>query len=311
MDTDELRALLAIADHGSLHSAAGHLGWPRATLRRRIEALEARVGVELVTTHPWGAALTTEAHRLVRDGAPILARVDELLRPGGIDPDDRVLRIVMPIGMPAWSTTQVMTALSMVLPDVRIDLRAVENPVSAREDDVDLAVHMGDELPRPDRWITYPLVSAEFVLLAHADLIAEQGPPHTVEALFERYQIIAWTPPSGSGGTLRLRDGSVIRFVPDRSTNDIDLLHHCAAQGTAIAYTPDVRHITEAMPGPPLVRVLEDQVFASLPVRCSMPRRVAEEPALRSLTSALEAIVAWPSLSQPPPTASRPASGSR
>ena len=36
-DLDELRAFLAIVEHGSAKAASGAIGIPRSTLRRRIE----------------------------------------------------------------------------------------------------------------------------------------------------------------------------------------------------------------------------------------------------------------------------------
>lgn len=43
MDSDELRALIAVAATGSYHAAARRLGVSRSTLRRRVAELEARV----------------------------------------------------------------------------------------------------------------------------------------------------------------------------------------------------------------------------------------------------------------------------
>ena len=47
MDLDETRTLLALAEEGSVSGAAERMGVSRATVRRRLAALEARVGVSL------------------------------------------------------------------------------------------------------------------------------------------------------------------------------------------------------------------------------------------------------------------------
>lgn len=42
MDINELRSLIALADHGSLNAAARALDVDRTTVRRRLDAIEAR-----------------------------------------------------------------------------------------------------------------------------------------------------------------------------------------------------------------------------------------------------------------------------
>lgn len=44
MDTDDLRALLLVLDHGSFQAASDASGIPRSSLRRRLENLEATLG---------------------------------------------------------------------------------------------------------------------------------------------------------------------------------------------------------------------------------------------------------------------------
>jgi DNA-binding transcriptional LysR family regulator len=64
VDLEELRALLAVAETGSVLAASDRLKIPRATVRRRLDTLEARVGAPLVHRGPSGALLT-EAGRSV------------------------------------------------------------------------------------------------------------------------------------------------------------------------------------------------------------------------------------------------------
>ena len=59
MDLDELRVFIAIVDRGSFAAAAKALRFPLATLRRRFDELEARMGVKLLERDHNGASPTS------------------------------------------------------------------------------------------------------------------------------------------------------------------------------------------------------------------------------------------------------------
>jgi len=62
---DELRFVLAVADHGSLAAAARKLGVNHTTVLRRIQAFEATHRLRLFDRLPTGYALTTEGAELI------------------------------------------------------------------------------------------------------------------------------------------------------------------------------------------------------------------------------------------------------
>lgn len=64
MEWDDLQYVLAVADHGSLMSAAGALGVNRTTVLRRINAFERKHGVRLFDRLPGGYALTAGGREL-------------------------------------------------------------------------------------------------------------------------------------------------------------------------------------------------------------------------------------------------------
>lgn len=90
-DLDELRAFLAIVEQGSAKAAADSLGIPRSTLRRRIDALEQRVGASLLWADsrgtrlsPKGRLMVEEAEAMLATHAALLARVRQHAR----EPDE-------------------------------------------------------------------------------------------------------------------------------------------------------------------------------------------------------------------------------
>ena len=78
MDLEELRAFLAVADTGSFLTAAKSLRLSRATLRRRIDQLEARAGVLLVDRTRAGATLTEAGSVLATRGRQMVQEASAL-----------------------------------------------------------------------------------------------------------------------------------------------------------------------------------------------------------------------------------------
>ncbi len=78
-DLDELRAFLAIVEHGSVKAAADALGIPRSTLRRRIDALEQRVGAPLLWADSRGSRLSPKGRLMIDEAEALLASHAALL----------------------------------------------------------------------------------------------------------------------------------------------------------------------------------------------------------------------------------------
>jgi DNA-binding transcriptional LysR family regulator len=89
-DLDELRAFLAIVEHGSVKAAADVLGVPRSTLRRRIDALEQRVGSPLLWADSRGSRLSPKGRLMIEEAEALLTSYAALLerarRAGGESP---------------------------------------------------------------------------------------------------------------------------------------------------------------------------------------------------------------------------------
>lgn len=80
MNWDDLRFVLALAKGGSLARAARELAVDHSTVGRRIEALEAAVGVRLFTRTTSGYVLTPEANELLPEVQRVEAAVHALER---------------------------------------------------------------------------------------------------------------------------------------------------------------------------------------------------------------------------------------
>ena len=79
MDLDELRALIAVVETGSFSAAAKSLRFARATLRRRIDELEARMGTTLIERDEQRVRPTAAGALLVERGPALLMEARSLM----------------------------------------------------------------------------------------------------------------------------------------------------------------------------------------------------------------------------------------
>jgi len=78
IDVQGLRALIAVADAGSVIAAAGLLHYTPSNVTQRVQRLEQSVGAPLLERVGRGVVLTELARRLVDEGRPAVLRLDDL-----------------------------------------------------------------------------------------------------------------------------------------------------------------------------------------------------------------------------------------
>ncbi len=290
MDLDELRAFLAIVEHGSLLEAARALAVSRTTLRRRAEALEARAGVPLYTTTAAGVhttdaglALAEHGRRIVQESAAVMSAIRD------VGQDARgVLRVVLPVGLPPHAVVTLYAALRSRHPHLAVHARVAEDPLAGRLDDVDLALHFG---PRPARgpWITKRFMALRMWLVAARVYLSRRGTPKTLEALGE-HELLTWRGGEHDGTKLPLRAGGHYAIQPTLVTTDIHALRQAAIAGLGIALIPDAMLPDPGFAEPPLAPVLPDLVGEDIAFWAAVPEALRHAPKIRALLESLESI---------------------
>src|SRR4051812_46629311 len=85
LDWDDLHSLIAVARAGSLAGAATALGTHRSTVLRRIDRLEARLGIRVFDRTPQGLALTAAGERVAAQVERMADAADEVLQSADAD----------------------------------------------------------------------------------------------------------------------------------------------------------------------------------------------------------------------------------
>jgi DNA-binding transcriptional LysR family regulator len=290
MDLEELRAFLAIVQTGSFLAAASDLGVSRGMLRRRVDALEARVGARLVERSPKGvvttdagALLAAQGRRLVQSSSALLQAVREVAgEPAG------ELRVGLPVGLPPHVLVPVLALLRGTMPRVRLELRVGPDPFGRTLDEIDVALCFGEQ-PLGDAWVAHELLRVPVRLLAQVDYLRHRGTPKAPEDLRE-HALLAWAGPGLDPTRWPLHDGSTLAVAPQLVGNDAHMLREATLGGLGIALLPDAK-----LPEPPgaaaLVRVLEGVVGCALPLRLVVPVLLAGSPKVAKIVATAQKFV--------------------
>lgn len=144
MELSQLRALLAVAEAGSLKAGSARLDLPRGTVRRRIDALEASLGVELLHRDGRGAVLTDAGHAVVARGRRLIEDADRLraAATGSHEPTGTV-HVCSHVGMPPEVHVMLARLFRETLADVCVRMHLSESPVNESLTDIDVLFHFG------------------------------------------------------------------------------------------------------------------------------------------------------------------------
>lgn len=273
---DDLAIFLAVARFSSFKAGALKLALPLSTVSRRLAALEAQLGVQLIHR-------TTRRFRLTGEGEALLSRcqdsfqhVDQALRQ--LDGDDTLsgsLRITAPTQVVRDFLGGWIMAFAASHPDLQVELVLSNSWVDLLEEGFDLALRVGplvdSSLVATRLWeIPYALVASEALLHQHGWLRSLHSPdelahaPGVIARPTTEWKIHDHT------GTPRL-----LRPRPTVQVNDLGLALEAVNAGLGVGYLPlpmlpDNLHIIT----PAQWRIPARSMHAVLPPTRRIPHRV-------------------------------------
>ncbi|MFO7567955.1 MAG: LysR family transcriptional regulator [Enhygromyxa sp.] len=283
MDLDELRGFLAVVESGSFHGAAIKLDVPRATLRRRIDALEARAGVPLlgrsargVTVTEAGALIVERGRRLLIDGASLLAAAREVGRVSS-----KPLRVHLPVGLPPTTMVAFAQLRRSLLPALRLQLIVGATPLASSREHTDLAVHFG-ESGSGEPYLMRELVRVPIRLLASAAYLARHGRPRGPDEL-QHHALAGWLEPGADPQLWPLRGGGQLDVAPAFTSNDAHALRQLARADLVIARLPDADLDLFGLTRDELEPVLDDVIVGEVTLNLSVAAPLAGLPEVARL----------------------------
>ena len=260
---------------------------PRATLRRRIDQLEARAGVLLVDRTRDGVSLTEAGRLLAARGRLMVQESNALLqsvREAGVEPSG-VLRVLLPVGLPPHLIPPILS-IARKYPRLAFRLQFSDHPVGGLMEDVDLALHFGETSPAGP-WVSREFARVRVWLVASPEYLGRRGTPRSVEDL-SRHDLLAWEAPGEDGRSWPLSRGGTFPVAPIVTAPDIHVIRQLAAAGHGIALVPDAMVPDPGLPDGALVPVLPDVVGREIGVRVVVPAVLSEVPRIKAMLDLLE-----------------------
>ncbi len=283
MDLEELRAFLAVVETGSFLGAERNLNMPRATVRRRVDSLEARAGVALLSRTRQGIAATEAGSVLVTRGRLMIQEATALvasIREIGQEPSG-VLRVLLPTGMPPHALVPLFTALRGTYPRLGVHIRFSDDPIGGLLDDVDVAVHLGSRSP-PGPWVSHELLRVREWPVAHVDYLSRRGAPASLDDL-AAHELFSWQAPGENARVWPLRSGGSLAVEPTLVSSDIHFLRQCVLAGQGIALVPDAMMPDPGTEPGDVVPVLPELVGRDRPIRVVVPSVLSDVPKIRAV----------------------------
>lgn len=277
----QLEAFVASATLGSFSAAARAEGVTPALIARRIDALEARLGVRLFVRSTRKLALTSEGQTLFAQAQEILKSLQETetrIGQGSVKPVG-LLRITAPAGFGRRHVAPLMPAFCARHPGLQVALDLSDDFVDLANDRFDCAVRIG-ELSDSSLIGTRLADNQRVVVGSPAYLKAHGTPTHPDELV--SHQCLPLSARSGqTRGWLFLINGQPVwhSIEGQMACSDGSVLHQWCLEGHGLAWRSlwEVSHdiaagrlrtVLDGYRAPP------NGVFALTPQRTLTPLRV-------------------------------------
>ena len=233
---DELRFFAVVASSETLTAAARELGCSLPVVSKRLAAMEARLGVQLVRRGSRKLALTSEGAVLAKGVDPILTDVQRLEDEvtGGTTELRGSLVVECTLGLGRAHVGPLLGEFGSLHPALDIQLTTTPLPVSPHRREFDVAVHVGmthDSTLRMRR-----LAENRRVVCASPDYLRRHPPPESVDDL-AHHNCILLRENYGDYALWRFGDGaeeSRVRVDGTLSSNDGDTVTQWALEGLGL-----------------------------------------------------------------------------
>lgn len=262
----ELSVFVAVAEEGAFNRAARRQNLTPPVVTRLVTALEARIGVRLLTRTTRRVALTEAGARLFHDATGVLGELEEIeANAAGAHQTPRgLLRVTAPVQFGQLYVLPILREFLDVHPDISISTLFVDRVVDLIDEGLDVALRIGD---LPDSTLTATRIGfVRRVTVASPGYVAANGLPETPKEL-AAHNIIQpvgleqaphW--PFAAGGKT-----SVARLSPRLSVNTIAAAVESAIAGWGVTRALSYQ-VADAITDGRLVEILRGWEDRELPI---------------------------------------------
>ena len=277
----QIESFVLVATKGSLTAAAQAEGVAPAVMGRRLDALEARLGVKLLLRTTRKLTLTHEGIAFLEDCQRLLvefASAEASVSAGGVKASGH-LRITAPAGFGRRHVAPLVPAFLARHPEVSVSLNLSDRVVDIVNEGFDCAVRVGDL--SDSSLISTRLADNRRLCVAAPSYLRRAGTPRHPSELMRHECLTLISDASQTRGWSFRVDGQVQNLRPSGrlDCSDGQVLHDWCRQGLGLAWR-STWEVAAALRAGELVSVLDDfaappnGIFAVLPQRKHLPLRV-------------------------------------
>ncbi len=232
----DLQVLIAVVNTGSFSAAAETLGQTPAFVTKRIQQMEALLGVRLLNRSSRGMALTESGQAAYGHALDIMDRLQNLM-------DDVTHIKEQPVGMirigssfgfgRAYIAPAIMEIME-VYPELQINFELFDRQIDLNRDNVDLDIRVNDDIP--DNYIAKLLAKNRRILCASPGYIQQRGVPETLADL-QRHDCLVTKERDQTIGVWELENQQgkkSVKISGHLSSNSGEIVLHWALNGKGI-----------------------------------------------------------------------------
>jgi DNA-binding transcriptional LysR family regulator len=277
----QIETFVAVATRGSLSAAAQAEGVAPAMIGRRIDALEARLGVKLLVRTTRRVTLTFEGSAFLEDCQRVLNdfhNAEASVSLGGVKASGHV-RVTAPAGFGRRHVAPLVAPFLDANQDVTISLDLSDRLADIVNEGIDVAIRIGQL--DDSSLVGLQLAANQRVVVASPRYLAERGVPSHPDDLAKHECLTFGTYGNQARGWLFTVDGkpTPVRVSGAMECNDGAVLHDWALAGRGLAWR-SMWEVRDDLAAGTLVTVLDafaapdNAIYAVFPQRRHLPLRV-------------------------------------
>ncbi len=277
----QLESFVAVATLGSLSAAARQEGIAPAMMGRRINALEARLGIKLLVRSTRRMSLTSEGNAFLEEAQRILRDLNDVesrISQGSVSPTGH-LRVTAPAGFGRRHVAPHLPGFIDAYPGVSVSLDLSDRLVDIIEEGYDCAIRIGEL--EDSRIIGVRLADNKRVIVAAPSYLQRYGRPNVPDDLLEHNCLSFGQQGNQAKGWLLRQNGQLraVRVKGNLACSDGSVLHQWTLDGIGLAWR-SLWEVQDDIAAGRLVTVLEEYaappngIFALMPERKHLPQRL-------------------------------------
>jgi DNA-binding transcriptional LysR family regulator len=277
----QISTFVEVAARGSMSAAARAEGVAPAMIGRRLDALEARLGMKLLQRTTRAIALTNEGASFLEDCQRILSELAEAEAAvsAGSARASGHLFISAPAGFGRAHVAPLIAPFLQAHPEIQITLDLTDRVVDLLAENVDLAIRIAER--SDSNLIGVKLAANRRVVCASPDYLTLHGTPRTPADL-QDHHCLTLGPRSAQQRGWLFRIGNreqTVKVTGTMACNDGSVLHQWAIEGHGLAWR-SLWEVASDLESGRLVAVLPDfeasgsDIYAVFPQRRHLPLRL-------------------------------------